>query len=591
MLGVGDEVRVRDRKDLKFYDCVVVEVKEGEEKCKVHYKGWRTTHDEWIPMDSDRIQLDEATVMSSTCPSEHESVGSVASFVASLEAYGDGNISAAEVHRRTSVGGSFTHTPLQSRKPESTVACKSGDLAGGGRLAVDATVTCGDSAAHGRPDVHCSFCTAALSGGSVSCSVCCGKFHPDVSCLGVDEDVVRCLLKDTRGAVLYSCCRCRCSGRTGAACVPGEETGLISAFNQLLVAVGSLTKRVDEISRRFESASTSRNVDASHVGPAAYEATVSREVIRVELRELHEQDRRHDSIVLRGFRTGSAETLREKFMRACLALDVGEVELTGLVRIGDTSLFRAKVLDREQRRTLLDCAKNLRHLDEFKSVYIQRDLTYRQRQEIIARRAAVEGREATAGLGATGDRCEDVAGGRSGVAGGRGGGAGGRGGAGGSSGGAGGRCGGAGGCGGGAGGWRGGPGGRGGGPGGRGGGAGGCGGVAGGRGGGGVGDCGGRVAGGRGGGAGGRGSGGAGGRGGDSGCRGDGAGGGGVFGRDGQDDGGAVGGLAGAGGGGGGGRRGVASGRRGGARGRGGGAGGRGGGDAVGRGGGGPVGC
>ena len=50
MIAVGEEVRVQDQKDMKFYDCKVTAVKEG--KCKVHFKGWKAQYDEWLPLDS-----------------------------------------------------------------------------------------------------------------------------------------------------------------------------------------------------------------------------------------------------------------------------------------------------------------------------------------------------------------------------------------------------------------------------------------------------------------------------------------------------------------------------------------------------------
>lgn len=60
---------------------------------------------------------------------------------------------------------------------------------------------------------------------------------------------------------------------------------------------------------------------------------------------LREQERCQPSIVLRGFWTGCEEVVKEKFAKVCLALDIGDVQLSGLVSIGKTCLFRAKVLN------------------------------------------------------------------------------------------------------------------------------------------------------------------------------------------------------------------------------------------------------
>jgi hypothetical protein len=73
-----------------------------------------------------------------------------------------------------------------------------------------------------------------------------------------------------------------------------------------------------------------------------------------------------------GFRL-IVEAVRDEFRRTCLLLDVGEVELVDLMEIGSTVLFRARVLNRDQRTRLLENARNLKHSDEYMSVYIQRD--------------------------------------------------------------------------------------------------------------------------------------------------------------------------------------------------------------------------
>ena len=109
--------------------------------------------------------------------------------------------------------------------------------------------------------------------------------------------------------------------------------------------------------------------------------------MRGELRELYEQEKRQCSIILRGFQTEDVEVIRKKVRDICLILNVDVFELEGLIKIDNTGLFRAKVLDRDLRSALLSNARNLRKIDQYKSVYIQRDLTYKQRQSLNQRRA------------------------------------------------------------------------------------------------------------------------------------------------------------------------------------------------------------
>ena len=52
-----------------------------------------------------------------------------------------------------------------------------------------------------------------------------------------------------------------------------------------------------------------------------------------------------------------------------------------------SNMFRIKITDTETRRKILLNAKKLKDHDNFRNVYISRDLTFVQRQEFRARRA------------------------------------------------------------------------------------------------------------------------------------------------------------------------------------------------------------
>ena len=103
--------------------------------------------------------------------------------------------------------------------------------------------------------------------------------------------------------------------------------------------------------------------------------------------ELQKQEQRQHSLILRGFQTGDEGHARRKFKEICLFLNVGSIELSNLSKIGTTRLFRAKILNREKRLLLLRSAINLKTSEQYRSAYIQKDLTYRQRQQLFCRRA------------------------------------------------------------------------------------------------------------------------------------------------------------------------------------------------------------
>ena len=78
----------------------------------------------------------------------------------------------------------------------------------------------------------------------------------------------------------------------------------------------------------------------------------------------------------------------EKFRNICQVLNVGDIELKDVMQIGDIRLFQAKILNDDKQKELLLVAKKLKALKEYEKVYIyiQKDLTFRQRQELYGQR-------------------------------------------------------------------------------------------------------------------------------------------------------------------------------------------------------------
>ena len=95
--------------------------------------------------------------------------------------------------------------------------------------------------------------------------------------------------------------------------------------------------------------------------------------------------------MLWGFQTDDELVFRRMFSDICSFLDVGTMELSSVVKIGNTGLFRAKNLNRGQKMVLMNNVKRLRQSEQYKSVYIQWDLAYRQHQDMMSRRAALAG--------------------------------------------------------------------------------------------------------------------------------------------------------------------------------------------------------
>ena len=130
--------------------------------------------------------------------------------------------------------------------------------------------------------------------------------------------------------------------------------------------------------------------------PNASPSLEYRTLVREELRELEEQRKRRDSLVIRGLGANSAQEAVRNFETVSEHLIQRKVTLEDVVRIpSETDLYRGKIKDDSTRKLVLDKAKILKGSAQFASVFIRRDLTYNQRMELRARRALADSHSQT----------------------------------------------------------------------------------------------------------------------------------------------------------------------------------------------------
>ena len=130
-----------------------------------------------------------------------------------------------------------------------------------------------------------------------------------------------------------------------------------------------------------------------------------RAIVRDELREIREQEKRRQSIIVKGLKASSAPDFEIKFEQLCDDVMGAKVDVSDVKPIsGHPNIFRAKVVDDAQRKLILDSAKRLKG-SAHDCVYISRDLTYAQRADLYQRRQSRQGQK----LAATGSRSADTA--------------------------------------------------------------------------------------------------------------------------------------------------------------------------------------
>ena len=110
-----------------------------------------------------------------------------------------------------------------------------------------------------------------------------------------------------------------------------------------------------------------------------------RRAVREELQELEERRKRRASLVIRGLQVSSSAEAVTKFKSITQHLIGESVELSEVCRIrNDADLFRGNVHDPRLRRQIIDHARELKD-SRYSGVYIRRDLTFQQREELKAR--------------------------------------------------------------------------------------------------------------------------------------------------------------------------------------------------------------
>jgi hypothetical protein len=177
------------------------------------------------------------------------------------------------------------------------------------------------------------------------------------------------------------CTECRASGVGGAGGVSGISQ---AAFNQLFQTVKKLCETVQNLAVQVSGVDQSRpNTTGDGLNVTGEGMRVT---IREEVREMDERNKRRDSIIIRGLDAENQLEVKQKFNIISSHLLGTAPDLSNIVCIDRTKkLYRGKIVDGEARKKLLDSARNLKD-SEFRGIFINRDLTFKQRKELHQRR-------------------------------------------------------------------------------------------------------------------------------------------------------------------------------------------------------------
>ena len=266
----------------------------------------------------------------------------------------------------------------------------------------------------------CGACCKDVGEDAIGCDECEVWVHNTVMCSGLSQDMIDAIGRYNGNGIKFVCTKCRLDFSTKRGCSPSSstETHLVELISHLSQQIKGICNQVQELKNeikdlRSQPRSSHPPPDPVTLHPPAPSALAAtrpyasaavpalqssqslqssqeyRKVVREELRELQEQQKRRTSIIIRGLGASSASEAVTKFEAVSDHLIHQRVTLTDVVKIpSENDLYRGKVSDDELRKLILDSCRQLRHSDRFGSVFIRRDLTFHQRAELRARRAA-----------------------------------------------------------------------------------------------------------------------------------------------------------------------------------------------------------
>ena len=239
---------------------------------------------------------------------------------------------------------------------------------------------------------NCGMCDQDLgSDECIGCDTCQSWFHPNAMCAGLPDGLIRSLLDYGGSGVRFVCSKCRVASQPQDKATAAEAKSesndelvkqLFWSVKGICVALRELTCRLDatleQITSKQDNSASSRPPPPT----APYDQEQHRRQIREEVREVQEQAKRRQSVVIRGLGVSSPNSAVTSFSDLTEKMFGTKVELSDVVAIpNNQDLLRAKILNEEHRKLVLTRAKSLRDTD-YGHVFIRRDLTYKQRQEL-----------------------------------------------------------------------------------------------------------------------------------------------------------------------------------------------------------------
>ena len=243
------------------------------------------------------------------------------------------------------------------------------------------------------PNYMCGMCNSSTADDAIGCDLCPRWFCPTTMCTGLKLETINLIASDADNGIFYKCSICRCSNpprsdnnvdsRGAAVSNSPCESGTVG---QLFEMIRSLTILVTNLANQMSTVTSNSNANQFSSGNTS---PVVNENLYAELWEFEERKKRRESLIIRGSGAQSNAQLSGIFEDISSELVGTRVTPDEIHCINsENSLYRVKLVNSRVRMNILENSRNLRGSMRFGQVYINRDLTYKQRQELRNRRLA-----------------------------------------------------------------------------------------------------------------------------------------------------------------------------------------------------------
>ena len=248
--------------------------------------------------------------------------------------------------------------------------------------------------------VSCGFCGADVSDESIVCTTCSKIYHPTSACTGLKPLSIQCLREEEDSAISYTCTSCRCSPSrvTGSASsnIQGSDGEWKVAVGQVLEIVKSLASNMNALSASVSNVLNNQNAghqERAEAPTVQSESGISRSDLYAEMWEFEERKKRASSVIVRGIQANNATDYADKFKVVLQFLLGSEPQVSNIYCISaDKKIYRVTFSDKATRVNIMNVARNLKDSAEHKHIFISRDLTFSQREELRSKRARRQGR-------------------------------------------------------------------------------------------------------------------------------------------------------------------------------------------------------